>query len=136
MKDLVYLAGPISTTKPGQYLERIRAHAKCAVQLESQGKVNIYSPACETHGYVELGGKIGTSWKDWKQHDLNILSRCNKLYVMLLDGWKESIGVKGEVKYALKNNIPIEFVNVEGTVTIITDVLEMFDIKEVEELND
>jgi len=137
-KKLIYLAGPITPPKdkPELYLERIRAHARCAVHLQSRGEVDIYSPASETHGFVELGGMSGTTWEDWRGKDLNQLSRCDEIYVMLLDGWKESLGVRGEVKYALKNNIPVSFVTVDGQDIVRTNTLEMFEVKSADDLND
>jgi hypothetical protein len=132
---LHYLAGPFST--PDDELRHYRkyAHARCAVALKRAGYA-VYAPIAETTALAEYGGITGTSWEDWREHDLNLLIRCDKILVMLIPGWKESLGVKGEVKFALKNNIPIEFVDEAATKFVITDVLAMFEVNHVEDLND
>lgn len=134
-KALIYLAGPFSHTEKAIMNEREIQHAKCAIALKQQG-LSIYAPITETTALEKLGGLKETSWAYWREHDLNLLSRCDELWVMLLDGYKESLGVKGEVKFAVKNSIPIKFVAIDGSYTLIKDILKEFDVKTIEELND
>lgn len=133
-KPLKYLAGPFSNPDQKIMDERKVLHAKLAVLLKNRGE-SIYAPIPETTCLTELGGLSGTSWKDWREHDLNLLQRCDELYVMLIQGWRESLGVRGEVKFAIQNNIPIRFINMEGELFRL-NVFEMFLIESEEELND
>lgn len=45
----------------------------------------------------------------WLEHDLAILARCDKMIVLQLDGWEDSVGLKAEIDFATGRNIPIEF---------------------------
>lgn len=138
-KPRVYLAGAITSPTVDLYTKRVATHAKCALALEAQGEVTVYSPASETHGLVELGGKMGTTWTDWRDHDLNMLYGSNRIYVMMMDGWKESKGVRGEVKFAIQHNIPISLIAEDASYIIqmpIPELLKMFGVNETEELND
>lgn len=132
---LIYLAGPYSHKDRSIMEDRELKHAQCAVALKKQG-LSIYAPIPETTALAKLAGLTGTSWEDWREHDLNLLGRCDEIMVMLIPGWKESLGVRGEVKFALKNNIPITFVSEDGSDKIRTNVLEMFEVGHVDELND
>lgn len=134
-KPLIYLAGPYSSPYTALMKERESIHAIVAVELKKQGNA-VYCPIAETVTLAQLGGLSGTSWEDWRQHDLNLLSRCDQIYVLLIDGWKESLGVRGEVKFALKNHMPVYFINQEVDTVFGTDTLRMFGVTNIEELND
>lgn len=135
VKELIYLAGPFSHPDPKVMEEREKAHCECAVNLKSQG-ISVYCPIAETVSLAKHGNLAGTSWEVWREHDLNLLRRCDIIYVMQIDGWKQSVGVRGEVKFALKNRIPVGFIDKDCTYVVTTDVLEMFDVKSVDDLND
>lgn len=45
----------------------------------------------------------------WEAYNLHMLSFCNRLDVLQLVGWKESIGVKAEIAFAQKHDIPIVY---------------------------
>lgn len=47
----------------------------------------------------------------WYDKDIQILAQCSALYVLCLDGWKDSTGVRMEIDYAKQNNMPIVYIN-------------------------
>lgn len=46
----------------------------------------------------------------WEKFCLNLLKRCDIMYVLMLDGWKESRGVSEEIKFCEANDIPVRYV--------------------------
>lgn len=42
----------------------------------------------------------------WERYCLNILKRCDKMVVLCLDGWEDSLGVQGEIEFCSSHNIP------------------------------
>lgn len=135
---LTYLAGPY--THPNQQVmeDREIQHSRCAAKLIKQN-IHVYAPIAETCMIAKHDDIKDTGWEFWRAKDLNQLSRCDEMYIILMDGWRESKGVRGEVKFAIQNNIPIHLVDVDGTYTIeppTKQLLGMFGVKEVTELND
>lgn len=135
---LIYLAGPYSHKSRRVRVLREYAHAECAVRL-LKNQQHVYSPIVETTALASRGGLTDTDWKFWRNHDLVLLGRCDNMYILTIGGWKESIGVRGEVKFALKHKKGIYFVTVDGTVSkklSKTKLLKYFNVKTEGELND
>ena len=109
-----------------------------AVDLKNQGH-HIYCPIAETAALAKHAHLLGTSWEDWREHDLVLLDRCDELWIAMIDGWQQSKGVRGELKFALQRGIPVCFVNLDAGFIVHQELggcLAMFDIKDIDELND
>lgn len=50
----------------------------------------------------------------WYEHCLRILSACDEIHVLMLDGWQESIGMQKEMQYAQGNSISIRYIACDG----------------------
>lgn len=48
----------------------------------------------------------------WEEYSLTLLSRSDKMHVLMIDGWEDSVGVQYEIAYCLENEIPLEYVSV------------------------
>jgi hypothetical protein len=73
-------------------------------QLFAQGK-QVFSPLTHNELLIELAPQVPK--ENWMQFDLTILAICAELYVLKLDGWKESKGVQREIAFAKAKNIAI-----------------------------
>ena len=51
---------------------------------------------------------------NWYGYDDWYLDRCNRVYVLQLDGWKESKGVQYEIERSIAHNIPITYCKFVG----------------------
>ena len=104
---LVYLAVPY--THKSRAVQEARFHAvnRAAAKLMLAG-FHIFSPISHTHS-IALDSKLPTGYEFWMEYDTAILSMCGKLIVLMLDGWKVSVGVKDEIKQATKLGIPVEY---------------------------
>lgn len=107
--ELVYLACPYSHDSPQIRKNRFEAVSKCAAHFIHQG-VHIMSPISQTYWMHENGFTQGNFdfWQGWNKANIR---HCKKLFVLQLPGWRDSIGVKGEVEYAQSLGIPVYTVN-------------------------
>lgn len=124
-KQLVYLASPYS--HPNDTVRHARFHIACkvAAKLMHQG-VLVFSPIAHSHPIV-VAGDLPTGWEFWEKYDRAVLSACRAVYVLILDGWEESIGIHAEIKIAKEMDIPILYVNEFGVVKLN---LEDFELSE------
>jgi hypothetical protein len=109
MKTLVYLAVPYSHPDEAVRLARFAAVNKKAAEMMNKG-IHIYSPISHTHP-IALAGELPINWEFWSGYLEAMLSACQKLVVLRLDGWKESTGVQAEIKIATKLGLPIEYID-------------------------
>ena len=102
---MIYLAIPYSG------MEELSFKISCMVTafLMKTGKT-VYSPI--VHGHI-LATKydLPADREFWLKHDLDILCRCDELYVVTLDGWDESFGVSAEIEEALSMGMPVTFID-------------------------
>jgi len=109
---MLYLAAPYTHENPKITEEWVKLTANAAAWLMAQGH-HVIAPTLFGHTLVQTTGfeDTHTFWVDW---GLNLLSRCDELYVLKLDGWKESKGIKQEVQEARKNGMQITFLRFDG----------------------
>lgn len=105
--ELIYLASPYS--HPNLAVREARFQAVCRVAGEMmQAGLFVYSPIAHTHPIAEVCDlPLGCDF--WYQYDRVMLSRCQCMVVLMLDGWTESTGIKGELAIAEELGIPVEF---------------------------
>lgn len=102
---IVYLAGPIRP-KGDQTLESNINNAKSiALELWKKG-YTVISPHANSDLPITLADKEVETWR-WLNGDLDIIARCDA--VVVLPGWEESAGTKGEIEFAKERNIPITY---------------------------
>ena len=96
-----YLASPYS--HPDAKLRELRFHAAMSATawLIRQRKWT-YSPIVHCH---ELASKHGlpTDAAFWGDYDLEMLSAADGMFVLLIDGWKASQGMKHEIIWAIEH---------------------------------
>lgn len=90
---LLYVAGPYSI---GNTQENIRRAETVSVNLIRQG-FHVLTPHKNTAGYEKYeDGNI--TYETWIKMDLDLLSRCDAVYVMVNS--EESQGVRKEIEFA------------------------------------
>ena len=118
---MIYLAVPYTHDDPQIRLDRFNAANAMAARLMCLGQ-NIFSPISHSHPIVEsmicrnnMNDKLYT-WQYWKQYDFEMMRMCDGMYVLMLDGWKESVGVKAEIEYAKELELRVEYLD-EGLIS-------------------
>ena len=107
MSDLIYLASPYS--HPDFLVRNARFQAVCraSAKLLADGHL-VYSPIAHTHP-IALYGRIDGTWDTWSRLDRAMISRCQRMIVLLLDGWAESRGIREDVKIAKELGLPVSY---------------------------
>ena len=105
---MIYLASPYSHSDRLVRLDRYQAVLQFTARQLAAG-VMVYSPIVYGH---EIGQMLGTSteWDAWKAFDLDMLARCDGLWVLQLAGWENSVGVKAEMEEAERLGLSIVMV--------------------------
>lgn len=106
---MIYLAAPYSHPDKAVIEERMRVFYKIVAELTNNGDVTV-SPLMN-HPIVQLHNVQG-DWVFWEKYSKTLLSRCDRMIVIMLDGWEKSPGVTGEIKFCIENNIPYEYMEV------------------------
>jgi len=111
---LYYLASPYTHEDDNVRKERYETISKVGACLVSQG-YHIFGPITESATYQKYGNEIGIDleggWDYWEQHDKLMLSKCDGLIVVMLEGWNKSTGVLAEIEFAKKFMLPVFYVN-------------------------
>jgi hypothetical protein len=94
MKPLIYLASPHSHTEPLVRQMRYELALKALRILLNNG-LHVFSPIVHSHDL-----NLSNDFAFCQEIDFHFLHRCDELWVLLIDGTWESIGVKAEIKEA------------------------------------
>jgi hypothetical protein len=105
----IYLAAPYSHPDLTVRQKRFEQINACVAQLMRQG-ITVYSPISHCHP-IAIEHDLPTDWSYWQHSGEIFVTACSKLYVLKLSGWQESVGVKAEIELAVKNKIPITYLN-------------------------
>ncbi len=108
---MIYLAVPYSDADAVVRQQRFDAACRAAAVLIRQGKV-VFSPV--SHGHAICCHDVPSDWAFWQHLDRCFLDMCDEVVVLMLDGWRESIGVQAEIAIARELDKPITFLRVSG----------------------
>jgi len=126
MKPLVYLATPYSWKPKSKEIGVNKPDTKekdKQVREERYEKVNkvsaklllsgfwVYSPISMTHPIAQYIPEEKDCYDLWIPLDLNLLLKCDLVFVLCIDGWKESDGVTKEINFAKEQGIPVVYIN-------------------------
>lgn len=104
-RPLAYLASPYNHPSPAVRHRRFVDACVAAGRLLKVG-INVYSPIAHTHPIAELV-ELGKGWKFYCEFDLAVLSRCNLMFILQIEGWIDSVGMNAEASYARDNGIKL-----------------------------
>ena len=109
MSGLIYLATPFTDKDLAIMENRFNVVNKVASDLMKKG-IHVFSPI--SHCYpIALAGGLPKTWEFWEAYDRVMLKASAKLIVLMQDGWRESLGVTGEIRIANELGIPVEYMN-------------------------
>ena len=96
--SFVYIASPYTHTDPEVMLDRYNKVKHATAVLLGKG-VQVYSPILHNH-QMALDHDMPKESDFWRRHNYAMLSKATYLYVLTLDGYEESQGVKDEIAFA------------------------------------
>jgi hypothetical protein len=109
---IAYLASPYSHPDQAVREERYRAACRAAAALLLAGQP-VFSPIVHSHVFVEHG--LPGDWNFWRCFDGELLARCDEVVVLMLAGWRESVGVREEIRIARELGKPVRYLAPELT---------------------
>jgi len=95
----IYLAIPYSIYSPKEREYAFETANRIAFKYIMEGKT-VFSPISHSHPIAQYGTQA--TFDFWRKFDLEMLSHCEKLVVVCLDGWENSEGISAEVNAATK----------------------------------
>ena len=106
MASLIYLASPYSHRNPAVRELRYELARLTTAKMLKEGQA-AFSPI--VYG-KSMENMIGTDYVSWKQFNDAMLHAADEVHVLMLDGWRESKGVKYEVELANMLELPVLFI--------------------------
>ena len=103
-----YLASAYSHPDPAVRQYRYTAACKAAARLLQQG-INVFSPMAHSLPIAQIGGLPETTWAFWEPFDREYIALSEKVVVLTLDGWDQSVGVQAEIKIARELGKPVTY---------------------------
>lgn len=94
---MIYLASPYSHPDPAVRQRRFEDAVAATTAILRAGRL-CFSPIAHSHP-LHLAG-LGGGWETWRRFDEWFIERCSFLWVLQLDGWRESVGVRAEIDLA------------------------------------
>lgn len=109
--QIVYLACPYTHAKSEVMEARFEAANRAAAALIKRGHI-VYSPITMTHPIDKvMAGSSNTLGSDfWVQFDEAFMRACSSMYVLMIDGWDRSSGIKREIAFFEQSGKPIVYI--------------------------
>lgn len=117
---IIYLASPYSHPNPEVKHERFEEIARIAGTLMGEGQL-IFCPITHTHPIQLYSADLPSGWDFWQRFDKEFLDFCKGMIVVMMDGWKESVGVQAEIQYMKMQNKNILYLDVSIHPYVLTE---------------
>lgn len=110
---MIYLASPYSAHELNGEVNEIKQHGRYLQACVATGMIMkrgdlVYSPIVHWHIVDQMfRGEIG--YEDYLAADCEMITKCDEVHVLCIDGWEESKGVAVEIEYAKKFNKPVKY---------------------------
>ena len=105
---MIYVASPYSCADLAVREARFEMACRATAQLIRTGEL-AFSPIVHSHPLVKFG--LPTDWDFWQRCDQTLMSCCQEIVVLQLDGWRESRGVQAEIDLAIELDLPIRYID-------------------------
>jgi len=107
-REIVYISSPYSHPDRVVVFKRF-VEALRVCHWAWQNGYFAYSPIAYTHPISVFVPNV--RYEDWIKFDVELLRLCNRMWVLMLDGWETSKGVQGEIEIAKEFGLPIDYID-------------------------
>ena len=108
---MAYIAIPYTDPDKSVIEERVKTLCEVDARLMKQGIFTV-SPVLK-HLLFTHAKDLPSDWKYWEEYSYTLLSRCQVMYVVTIQGWEDSIGVQSEIAYCKEMGIKIVYIQNE-----------------------
>lgn len=119
--ELIYVSCAFGQADPRVREHRIDLVSRFCAKKMREGIV-VFCPLIHNYHILKYGLPIG--WDYWEKFNKELLQKCDRLYVLKLEDWENSVGIQAEVSIARKFNIPIEYHEYESEPVEYVTLLE------------
>jgi nucleoside 2-deoxyribosyltransferase len=114
MKPLIYLASPYSSPSQEILEARVEQTQKALAGLIEAGHI-VFSPIVHSHPIANLVSFSPINHAEgelsgWMAYDFGFIDKCDEVWVLKIDGWDKSRGVRAEIDYANETGKEVRFV--------------------------
>jgi nucleoside 2-deoxyribosyltransferase len=109
---VIYLASPYSHADERIKESRHKQVCLAAARLIAQGAV-VFSPVAYSHPIASYSEAPG-DWVTWEKQCLALLDRCDLMLVLMLDGWRESTGIRAEALHCIHTQKTIIYADIDS----------------------
>lgn len=108
---MIIVTGPYSSTNKEIKELRIKSISDACLNLMHRGDISV-SPLILGLALIEKSGKdLPDSYEFWSKFCKEFVSKSDIMYILNLEGWESSNGVKDEIQEAHRLNIPVYLVD-------------------------
>ena len=105
----IFISSPYSSSEQKIVDERFRKVCLTCADLLRKGYI-VFSPIAHGHSIVQVDKNIPTDWDFWNSYCRWFITNCDELWVLTLDGWQDSTGVKAEIEIATKLGKEVKYI--------------------------
>lgn len=105
---MIFVSLPYSHPDPDVVTSRYALACLYSAKLLRLGHV-VQSPIVTGHAIIQVTNLPG-DFNFWKNYCLTVLSACEEMHVLKLDGWENSTGILAELMFAKERGIPVEYI--------------------------
>lgn len=104
----IYLASPYSDPSELVRHKRYLEVAEVVAQYLRKS-LHVYSPIVHCHEIAKRFS-LPKDFKFWSEYNYAMLERASGIHVLKIAGWEDSKGIAAEVKFAMRNKIPLTMI--------------------------
>jgi hypothetical protein len=108
---MIFVSGPYSSSDPEVKKARVKAIASACIKIMQDGNIAI-SPLTFGLSLIEKSEQsLPDSYEFWDRFCREFVATAQEMWVLSLDGYGSSTGVKAEIDAAKELNIPVKLVH-------------------------
>lgn len=111
--NLIFISTPYSHPDRLVMIDRFETTCQVVAKLLNQGKFPI-SPIVHGHPTTHYG--VRGDWEFWNNYCHEFIIASHIVYVVDMEGWRESTGVQAEIKFAKEINKPVYLIDLDGQI--------------------
>ena len=126
---MIFVSGPYSSSDPEVKKVRVKAIASACMKIMQDGNMAI-SPLTFGLSLIEKSEQnLPDSYEFWDRFCREFVATADVMYVLDLEGWELSSGVKDEIAAAKKFNIPVKLVH-PYSLNVLEELHSLVDIQQ------
>lgn len=122
MSQLVFISSPYSHPNPEVKVQRTKDVAKMVAKLMHHDIFGL-SPVLYGLSIIQHGMELPDDWQFWAKYCHEYMKACQKVYIIAMEGWAESVGVQGEIEEAIKQNKEVFVIEFDPDISTPINIL-------------